>query len=335
MSKEYPLLDDKSWLYHKYHTEESSLTEIAKEVGCCIQTIANALNRHNISQRPLSEVFKLRKFPNGTLKPKYPLLHDEIWLYQKYWIEELSTCEIANDIGCCFSVVSYALKRYNIPRRKQTETKQSEKIRGKYKYKKLGDKQWLYQKYWIEKLSRPKIANIIGCSQSAVQSAFGRLGMSCRSLSEANTGGHHSEETKRKLSASHKNPSEETRRKIREARKKQILPKHHTKIENIYEEISKKNNIPSEYTGDSKIWIGRVNPDFIIRDKKIAIFINGDYWHSGLLRYNIRYTQQPKNQIKECKRHKWKAVIIWGTDLEREDAEAHVLYTLRKEGIIK
>jgi len=113
------------------------------------------------------------------------------------------------------------------------------------------------------------------------------------------------------------------------------IKKNTKKKKKNYDKISKKNNITSQYTGNSKSWIGRVNPDFIIRDKKIAIFINGDYWHSCLLRYNIRYTQRPENQIKICKRHKWKAIIIWESDLLREDAEQFVLSTLKKEGIIE
>lgn len=121
------------------------------------------------------------------------------------------------------------------------------------------------------------------------------------------------------------------RQRKQEVRKHQKFPKTHTSIECTYWGISKKNNIPSEYTGDGSFWIGNINPDFIIRDKRVAIFINGDYWHSPLLRYNIRDTQRVGYQIKVCKKHKWKAIIIWGTDLLREDAEAFVLAVLKKE----
>jgi hypothetical protein len=236
------------------------------------------------------------------------------------------------------------------------------------KYPLLDDKEWLYQKYWVEDLSGPQIAGIVECSYGGVWHALRRLNIEGRTKSEAvkdkknpmfgkspsektraklrkarknkkpMLGKRHTEKTKEKMAEAHKGEknhnygkhfSEETRRKLREARKHQIFPTSYTKIECIFWDISKKNNIPSEYTGDSKIWIGRVNPDFIIRDKKIAIFVNGDYWHSPLLRPTLTYTQRVEVQIKECKRHKWKAVIIWGTDLLREDAEAFVLSVLK------
>ena len=114
-----------------------------------------------------------------------------------------------------------------------------------------------------------------------------------------------------------------------------------TKPELIFEAICKKHNLPFRYVGDGSLWIGKkggrqVNPDFVeCNSKKIAISINGDYWHSGLLKYDLGHTQRPENQIRICKRHKWKAVIIWESDLLREDAEQFVLHTLREEGVIK
>lgn len=118
------------------------------------------------------------------------------------------------------------------------------------------------------------------------------------------------------------------------ARKNIRYPKHHTKPERIFEEICKKNNLPFKYTGDGAFWIGEnpsINPDFVECDgKKLAIFVNGDYWHSPLLRYNIRDSQKADYQIKQCKNHRWIAVIFWESDLKRKDAEQFVLNTLKK-----
>jgi G:T-mismatch repair DNA endonuclease (very short patch repair protein) len=68
--------------------------------------------------------------------------------------------------------------------------------------------------------------------------------------------------------------------------------------------------------------------------KKYAIFINGNYWHDPLHRQNIRRTQRPDYQIETCKKHRWVPLLIWESDLKREDAEAFVLATLKKEGVI-
>ena len=90
--------------------------------------------------------------------------------------------------------------------------------------------------------------------------------------------------------------------------------------------------------GNGKIWIGKkphLNPDFIeCNGKKVAIFINGDYWHSPLLRYNIRDSQRVDTQIRICKQYKWIPVIVWESDLKRADAEQFVLSFLQKEGVL-
>jgi|GEM_PF-6252750 len=124
------------------------------------------------------------------------------------------------------------------------------------------------------------------------------------------------------------------------SRKAQKIPKHKTIPELIFRDMCKKYALPFRYTGDGQLWIGRkgetqINPDFIECDgRKIAIFVNGDYWHSPLLKYDIRDSQRVDYQIKICKKYRWEAIILWETDLKRDDAEAFVLSTLKKEKVI-
>ena len=89
-----------------------------------------------------------------------------------------------------------------------------------------------------------------------------------------------------------------------------------------------------EDTRKQTFFLGRVNPDFIIRDMHLAIFVNGDYWHSPLLRPTLGETQRVDFQIAECKKHKWKALIIWESDLLRGDAKQFVTLALKKEGVL-
>ena len=125
------------------------------------------------------------------------------------------------------------------------------------------------------------------------------------------------------------------------ARKAQKIPRHHTSLEYLFGSFAKKFNIDAEYTGDSKLWIGKkgekqLNPDFIIKinGKRYAIEIFGDYWHSSLLNPKLRESALLPYREKFYKTHGWHPIFIWGTDLLRKDAEAFVLNLLRKEGVI-
>lgn len=122
------------------------------------------------------------------------------------------------------------------------------------------------------------------------------------------------------------------------ARSARSFSTHHTKPELIFEEICRNNSLPFISVADSKLWIGKnpsLNPDFAeSTGKRIAIFVNGDFWHSPLLRYNIKNSQRADVQVRICKRHRWKPIILWETDLLRKDAEAFVLTTLKKENVI-
>lgn len=92
----------------------------------------------------------------------------------------------------------------------------------------LRNEQWLYQKYWVEKLSMCKIAEEVGCGASTVGAALKRSYIKARSYSETREGVRHSEKAKEKMSEAKKGNeyclgrhlSKETRKKIGEAHTK-------------------------------------------------------------------------------------------------------------------
>lgn len=264
-------------------------------------------------------------------KSKCPQLNDRAWLYRKYWEEELNTYEIADIVSCGETAVLNALKRHNIKRRTS-----SEGLLNKNPI--LNNKEWLNQKYWVEKLNSFQIAEIVGCnSHQTVLNALNRLNIPRRNLSESLKGIKRSEKTKRKMAKSkegknnpffHKHHSEETKQKIREARKHQ--PTHHTKPELIFEEICKKYKLPFKYTGNGDFWIHNINPDFIeCNGKKIVVEIFGDYWHSPLLQWDLREDRTLHYRKRILKKYGWKLIVFWETDLKRQDAEAFVLSVLK------
>ena len=160
-----------------------------------------------------------------------------------------------------------------------------------------------------------------------------------RSDKNPNYGKLMSEEQKQKISEANSNPSEETRQKLREARKHLKFTKHHTKPEMIWQKIAiEMYSLPFKYTGDGSFWIGEnpsLNPDFIHITKKIAIEIAGDWWHNPLFNLKLPYKYTMEYRKKMLKKYGWKLVVFFEHDLLGEDAEAIVLHTLREEGVIK
>ena len=147
-------------------------------------------------------------------------------------------------------------------------------------------------------------------------------------------GKHHSAETLKKMSdiKERKKASQITKAKLREIRKHRKIPKHHTKPELIFEQICKKHNLPFKYTGDSTFWIHNINPDFVeCNGKKIAVEIFGDYWHSPLLNYKLKEKSTLTYRKKILKKYGWELIVLWESDLKREDVEDFVLLQLNEE----
>lgn len=278
----------------------------------------------------------------------YPLLNDKEWLFHKYWIEELSTYDIAKLLGCNAKSVWVALRRMGIKTRRRGEftKKGREKLSKARRGKKptLGMRHTKEQKQKIsEALTGRKVSEETRKKMAKAQEGKCLSEEHKQKLSEAHKGQiswmkgkHHSEETKEKISKAKKNPSEETRAKLRDARKHQKIPTHHTKPELIYEEICKKDHLPFRYTGDGSFWIGNINPDFVeTNGKKIVVEIFGDYWHSPLLNWKLKEKGTLAYRKRILKEYGWKLIVFWETDLKREDAELFVLRELKKHKIYK
>ena len=307
------IISDREWLYEKYWIDGLNMKEIAELLGCSPTAVDSAMKRFNIPKRKRSMKGESNPFYNKkhTKKTKQEIskkrrekyenyLWNKDWLYEKYWVEDLTINEIATIIGCRYPTVWRALKRYGIttkPRKPPSpETRIKLSIAGK------GRKPW-------------------NKGKSTPDDVRKKISESLRGEKNPWYGKHHTEEAKEKM---------------RKAYRHRIFPRSGTKPELIFLDLCRKFGILDriEDTRNNSFHIGRLNPDFIIRDMRVAIFINGDYWHSPLLRPKIRETATANFQIKECRKRKWKALIIWEADLKRKDAEAFVLSVLKREGVI-
>ena len=306
-------------------------------------------------------------------KSRYPLLNDRDWLFKKHIEEKLNLSQIGEIVGCDHHTVSAALKRWGIPQQKYAHRKpkkkwfHSEETKRKWSEQRKGAGNPMFGKHRSEevkhKISEGNKGNpgLVGEKNPM----FDKKGYwykkhhteeTKKKIGEKQTGKKASEETKKKISnaGSGKKRSEATKKKLSESKKGSKNPRYHkqftdeekkeligrfkytfpTKLELVFDGIAKKNNVPSEYTGDGTFWVGNINPDFIIRSKRTVIEIFG-YHHNELRRFaKVRYNQTYEGRKKIFKKHKWKLIVFWQDDLDREDAEARVLSVLKKENCL-
>jgi hypothetical protein len=112
------------------------------------------------------------------------------------------------------------------------------------------------------------------------------------------------------------------------------IPTQRTSIELRFQSLAKEIGIDAEYVGDGKFWIkgesSTINPDFIIKGPKIAVFCNGTFWHSPLHNSKINFKRTAIYQEATCKKHRWVPLILWEDDLKREDAKQFLIYKFKE-----
>lgn len=313
-------LKDANWLHKKYHKEKLGCPEIAKIIGCNAETVRRYISKHHIPLRTAGETIKFKpskyyqRVRNRKLFKDYRL-NDREWLYQKYWIEKQSPVEIADEIGCSRYIVRIALKKAEIPIRTVSEEAKIRRRRNFICPELLDDPIWLKQKYTNEELSLEEIGKIIGCTLTTVRGSLIFYSVPIRNHKRSNR----------------------TREKNRiiSIRSLRFTKKSYTAPERKFEEICKKYSFPFKYVGNGNFWIGNLNPDFIeANGKKICVEVFGDYWHSPLLRRNMRYSHTYEGRKEILNQHHWKLIVIWESDLKREDAEQFVSIKLKNEGVV-
>ena len=113
--------------------------------------------------------------------------------------------------------------------------------------------------------------------------------------------------------------TQETKNKMRDARKKVRTPACFTKPELKFMGICRKYRLPFRYVGNGKFWIENINPDFVeINGKKICVEIFGGYWHSSLYGKKIPYKRTYKGRIATLKKYGWRCIVLWDNELSNE-----------------
>lgn len=135
-------------------------------------------------------------------------------------------------------------------------------------------------------------------------------------MRKAQKGRTFSEESKKKISISKKGGkhTEKTKQKIRERRLKQIIPTKDTSIEvALQDELSKRKIIYKKHISICDI----CQPDIVFPNKKIAVFADGDYWHSKEFK-NGTVWKRDRNQDKVLKENDWVSLRFWGHEIRND-----------------
>lgn len=122
----------------------------------------------------------------GLLKQQEPIFYiDKEWLYQKYYIENLSLHKISVLIGSKSNdPIIRHMKLYGF---KIKTNNQYPRIIKQRTYVEI-DKEWLYQKYLVEKMSASKISNLLEVSCFVVLKRLKEHGIPLRTRSEEFSG---------------------------------------------------------------------------------------------------------------------------------------------------
>jgi G:T-mismatch repair DNA endonuclease (very short patch repair protein) len=83
-----------------------------------------------------------------------------------------------------------------------------------------------------------------------------------------------------------------------------------TSIEKVFTALCSKYNLPFKYVGDGKVWIERMNPDFInVNGKKQVVEILGSYWHT---------IEETEKRVSNFKKYGFECITIWDNELKDE-----------------
>ncbi len=109
---------DRDKLYEIYKERGLTQKEVADEWGCSCTTVRKWIEKHGIQKHDHDELVSeaLTNHNEGD-----HLWHDEKTLSEMYVEREMSTIDIADELGCSPSTIRRRLDEYNIPIRDRSE----------------------------------------------------------------------------------------------------------------------------------------------------------------------------------------------------------------------
>lgn len=293
------------WLKEQYMHQRLSIAKIAEQVGCSFETIRRALIKANIPRRTDTE-------KNIGRNRRYPELHNEEWLREKYIGENLSQGQIERLLGCSGGNVGIALRSFGIPIRKEYNKREKN---GNFKYPKAYDKDFLWQRYVVERKTGDEIAKELGCHNTIV----------FRGLRE-----------NRIPRRTHKEWMDEDYKRKGADRARELW-KDKDYVKNVFDGLNAKPNKFEQriyriiqnaflnewaYNGDFSegIMIGGKIPDFInVNGRKQVIECFGDPYHDGTFNSSWKRTEFGTKAIYN--QVGFSCLVLWFSECEKKTDE--------------
>lgn len=337
----YKIIISEDELRHRYLNLQQSTPDIAREFDCSKPTILERLKKYQIPIRRGKEAHNTH-----TYLKKFTLELSESELREKYLDKQLGMPEISIRYGCSTNCIRNNLLRYGIPIRSKEEAQSSPAcIRGRIKnaiQQRTAEAREQKRQLNIERYKDPKERVKTGLASK--QYHINNPEFSKRQTERLLTYLDNPETREKWIKANRKSWQDPIRRAKTSERFKQMWrnPIYRAKAVETSRifwnsdspEVNKarrammagmnirpnkpelvvfnllNSDYPTEwkYTGDGKIIIGGLNPDFFnVNGKKLIIEVFGDYWHTQKLKpYRIN-----EGRVDVYAKYGYKTLIIW------------------------
>ena len=156
---------EKDWLIQKFVTENLTVAQIRKLLGCGSMTVRKSLEVHGIP----------------THRQMRPYSHKD-WLVREYIEKKRSISEIAQECDAGVSYVSYFLDKFGIWRDDNRRKRYEHRIPQHTNYT---DREWLYDQYVNQKKTFIQIATECGVAKATIKYWLYKLEVPTRHGSEA------------------------------------------------------------------------------------------------------------------------------------------------------
>jgi len=325
-------------LVYKYKCLGISTTDLAKEYNVSQPTIIDRLISEGISIRTIKESHNTSKY----LK-KFRLLLDEQSIIDKYCRLRKGLNQLGDESKCSNNVIRTLLIRHGVKRRTAAEA--NSKL---FKQEEIND---IQRSYDVNKLNTREIAKRYQCSQGAILNCLKRQGVRVRAKGESFKLQLPSNELIEKynnlcmsvdaLAHEYKCSAGVVRRILKEncisLRTKSDVVKlrwqHDLRCGNIWrkslmEGMNIRPNKPEtkvrdmldkyfarewQYTGNGKVFIEGLNPDFInINGQKLIIEVFGTYWHGKHAR---TWRETSQGRVDTFAKYGYLTLILWEDDI--------------------